>query len=239
VVCERLVDLVGVVDARPARRDSAVPTRSTGGVEVDAVVDAERAAVGGRDRFTSFAKTVIFVPNVINSQQLRAMGTVLTRGPHMSTASELRQGAVLVAITGFGVVGYGLSFLYAAYVGTGFEVGVDSLGGVTRADLAASNPEMLHYVDHLHVGLGGLLIALGATLAMLGWYGIRAGYRWAVTTCLVVALIALSTNFLVHYRPGFGYDWLVHIAPSVLVTLLVLVGVARAYQGVQPATGSP
>ncbi len=61
---------------------------------------------------------------------------------------------------------------------------------------------------------------------MPGWYGIRAGYRWSVTTCLVVALIALTTNFLVHDRPGFGYDWLIHIAPSVLVTLLV--GVARA-----------
>jgi hypothetical protein len=156
----------------------------------------------------------------------------------MSAASELRQGAGLVAVTGFGIIGYGLSFLYAVYAGTGFELGVKSLGGVTRADLAASNPELLHYMDHLHVGLGGLLIALGAALTMLGWYGIRAGYRWAVTACLVVALIALSTNFLVHYRPGFGYDWLVHIAPSVLVTLLVLVGVARAYQGVQPATGT-
>ena len=154
----------------------------------------------------------------------------------MSTDPKLRQGAILIAVTGFGIVGYGLTFLYSAYLGTDFELGVDALGGVTRADLAASNPEMLHYMDHLHVGLGGLLVALGAALVALGWYGIRDGYRWAVGTSLAVALVALATNFLVHYRPGFGYDWITHIAPSLVVTMLVLVGGARAYQGLRPTT---
>jgi hypothetical protein len=156
----------------------------------------------------------------------------------MSTDPRLRQGATLIAVTGFGVVGYGLTFLYSAYLGTAFELGVDSLGGVTRAELAASNPEMLQYMDHLHVGLGGLLVALGIALVALGRYGIRRGYRWAVVTSLVIALTALVTNFLVHYRPGFGYDWAIHIAPSVLVTLLVLVGGVRAYQGL-PSIESP
>lgn len=159
-------------------------------------------------------------------------------GTPTSTEPRLRQGAILIAATGFGIVGYGLTFLYAAYLGAGFELGVDTLGGVTRADLAASNPEMLQYLDHLHVGLGGLLVALGVALVALGWYGIRSGYRWAVVTSLAIALTALVTNFLVHYRPGFGYDWVVHIAPSVLVTLLVLVGGARAYQGL-PSIASP
>ncbi|MEF8825195.1 MAG: hypothetical protein V5A27_02465, partial [Halapricum sp.] len=109
----------------------------------------------------------------------------------MSTDPKLRQGAILIAVTGFGIVGYGLTFLYSAYLGTGFELGVDTLGGVTRADLAASNPEMLHYMDHLHVGLGGLLVALGITLIALGWNGVQRGYRWAVATSLGIALIAL------------------------------------------------
>jgi hypothetical protein len=154
----------------------------------------------------------------------------------MSTDPKLRQGAILIAVTGFGIVGYGLTFLYSAYLGTDFELGVDALGGVTRADLAASNPEMLHYMDHLHVGLGGLLVALGAALVALGWYGIRDGYRWAVGTSLAIALVALATNFLVHYHPGFGYDWITHIAPSLVVTMLVLVGGARAYQGLGSTT---
>jgi hypothetical protein len=151
----------------------------------------------------------------------------------MNTDPRLRQGAILIAVTGFGIVGYGLTFLYSAYLGTEFELGVDTLGGVTRADLAASNPEILRYMDHLHVGLGGLLVALGITLIALGWYGVQRGYRWAVTTSLGIALIALVTNVLVHYHPGFGYDWVIHIAPSLLVTFLVLVGGVRAYQGLQ------
>jgi hypothetical protein len=151
----------------------------------------------------------------------------------MSPDPELRQGAILIAVTGFGIVGYGMTFLYSAYLGTEFELGVDTLGGVTRADLAASNPEILRYMDHLHVGLGGLLVALGITLIALGWYGVQRGYRWAVTTSLGIALIALVTNGLVHYHPGFGYDWVIHIAPSLLVTFLVLVGGVRAYQGLQ------
>jgi len=149
----------------------------------------------------------------------------------MSTDPKLQQGAILIAVTGFGIIGYGLTFLYSAYLGTEFELGVDTLGGVTRAELATTNPEMLHYMDHLHVGLGGLLVALGITLVALGWYGVQGGYRWAVVTSLVIALTALATNFLVHYHPGFGYDWMIHIAPSVLVTLLVLIGGTRAYQG--------
>jgi hypothetical protein len=88
-------------------------------------------------------------------------------------------------------------------------------------------------MDHLHVGLGGLLVALGITLIALGWYGVQRGYRWAVTTSLGVALIALVTNGLVHYQPGFGYDWVSHIAPSLLITVVVLVGGVQAYQGVQ------
>jgi len=155
----------------------------------------------------------------------------------MSIEPKLRQGAILIAVTGVGIVGYGLTFLYTVYFGTEFELGVDTLGGVTRTDLAASNPEMLQYMDHLHVGLGGLLVALGITLIALGWYGVQRGYQWAVATSLGIALIALVTNFLVHYHPGFGYDWVIHIAPSLLVTFLVLVGGVRAYQGLQSIAG--
>jgi len=42
----------------------------------------------------------------------------------------------------------------------------------------------------------------------------------APATSLGIVLIVLVTNFLVHSHPGFGYDWVMHIAPSLLVTLL-------------------
>jgi hypothetical protein len=153
--------------------------------------------------------------------------TVFTPSP------KLRQGARVIAVTGIGLVGYGLTFLYSTYFGTGFELGVATLGGTSRAELAATNPEMLHYMDHLHVGLGGLLVALGIAIVALAWCGIQEGHQWALTTTLVIAVVALATNFVVHFDPGFGYDWLVHIAPSILVTVLVIGGVGWAYQGLR------
>jgi len=154
----------------------------------------------------------------------------------MTANSKLRQGATLIAATGVGLVGYSLTFLYVAYFGTGFELGVDTLGGTTRTELAASNPEVLHYIDHFHVGFGAVLGALGITIGALAWYGIRDGQRWAFHTTLVVATIALVANFVVHYDAGFGYDFMIHIAPSLLITDLVIVGLGRAYQGLEPPT---
>jgi len=134
-------------------------------------------------------------------------------------------------VTGVGLVGYGLTFVYSTYFGTGFELSVTTLGGMSRAELAATNPEMLHYMDHLHIGPGGLLAALGFAIVALAWYGVQEGHQWALTTIFVIAVIALATNFVVYFDPGFGYDWLVHIAPSVLMTALVIGGVGWAYQG--------
>jgi hypothetical protein len=149
----------------------------------------------------------------------------------MADPSKLRQGSSLIAVTGLGLVGYSVTFLYVAYFGPGFELGVETLGGVTRAELAASNPAVLHYIDHFHVGFGAVLGALGISIAALAWYGIRNGYRWAFNTTLGIATIALVANFAIHYDAGFNYDFMIHIAPSLLITVLVVVGLGRAYQG--------
>jgi hypothetical protein len=148
-------------------------------------------------------------------------------------SSQVRQGGLVVAVTGILLIGYGLTFLYVAYFGTEFELGVATLDGVTRAELATTSPELLQYIDHLHIGLGGLLAALGIAIAGLAWYGIRRGQPWTLSATFVIAVIALATNFIVHFQPGFEYDWLIHIAPSVGVTLAVLGGIAWAYQGIQ------
>lgn len=157
----------------------------------------------------------------------------------MSDEAKIRQGVGLITVTGVGLVGYSLTFLYVAYFGREFELGVDTLGGTTRAELAASNPEVLHYIDHFHVGFGAVLGALGITIVALAWYGIREGRRWAFNTTLVVAAIALLANFAIHYDAGFDYDFVVHIAPSLLITVLVVAGLGRAYQGLESSTMRP
>jgi hypothetical protein len=50
-----------------------------------------------------------------------------------------------------------------------FGLDVNTLVGVTRPDLTASNPEMLYSMVHLHLCLRDLLVTLGTTLIVLGW----------------------------------------------------------------------
>ena len=48
--------------------------------------------------------------------------TVITPSP------KLRHGALVIAVTGIGLVGYRLTLLYSTYFGTGFELGVTIAG---------------------------------------------------------------------------------------------------------------
>lgn len=156
----------------------------------------------------------------------------------MAPNPQLRQGVGLLVLTGVGFIIYGLMHLYSAFLGQDFEMGVGLLGGATRADIAASTPNVIQFIDHLHIVLAGVLFGLGVAIVALASYGILNGYRWALSTTFVIAGIPLTTNFLIHFNPGFSYDRIVHITPSVLVTLLLLGGVARAYQGLSIDTGS-
>ena len=49
----------------------------------------------------------------------------------------VRSGALLMALAGVAFIGYGVVFLARTFFGTGFELGVATLNGVTRADLNA------------------------------------------------------------------------------------------------------
>lgn len=140
----------------------------------------------------------------------------------------LRNGALLMAVAGLAFVGYGIAFLYRTFFGTGFELGVATLGGVTRADLAASNPELLHYINHLHVAVSGLLIAAGIGVMALAWYGVQQRLWWAWTTAVAIPVVALAIALPMHYLDLFGHDWVVHLGPIYLATVVFVVGAALA-----------
>ncbi|NEU56784.1 hypothetical protein [Halorussus sp. MSC15.2] len=149
------------------------------------------------------------------------------------TDAGLRNGVRLMSLAGLGFVGYGVVFLYRTFFGTGFELGVDTLGGVTRADLASSNPEMLHYINHLHVAVSGLLVGVGIGVAALAWYGVRSGQSWAWATAVVVPVVSLGFALPMHYFELFGHDWLTHLGPIYVATLLFVVGAVLSYRGVK------
>ncbi len=49
--------------------------------------------------------------------------------------SGLKQGAVLMAIAALGFIGYAVVFFIRNFTATGFELGVETLNGVTRDQL--------------------------------------------------------------------------------------------------------
>ena len=84
---------------------------------------------------------------------------------------------MLIASLAF--IGYAVVFLLRNFSGSGFELGVETLNGVTRANLNAINPAIVHYIGHLHVATAGFIAATGIAVAALSWYGVRRGEWWA------------------------------------------------------------
>jgi hypothetical protein len=159
--------------------------------------------------------------------------TVSQREGAVTANTGLRNGAVLMALAGLGFVGYGVVFLYRTFFGSGFELGVSALGGVTRAELAASNPEMLHYVDHLHVAVSGLLIGAGIGVVALAWYGVRSGQLWAWATAVAIPVVSLTIALPMHYFEFFAHDWVTHLGPIYLAVVVFVVGAILSYRSIR------
>ena len=81
--------------------------------------------------------------------------------------ASLRQGAALMVIASLGFIGYAVVFLIRNFAGHGFELGVDTLNGVTRDNLNALNPAIVHYIGHLHVATAGFIAATSIAIALL------------------------------------------------------------------------
>lgn len=150
----------------------------------------------------------------------------------------LRWGAYLIALSGIGVIGNGFAMLYRAFYSAGFEAGVDSLGGVTRADLAGTNHELLDYITHLHVNVAGLLIALGIGMVALAWFGVRRGQRWAWGTVISLPAVFLLHSLPIHETADFSFDALVHLGPGLVWLPALVVGAILALLGLKSVEGA-
>ncbi|RXK50610.1 hypothetical protein [Halorientalis pallida] len=149
------------------------------------------------------------------------------------TGTKLGTGAGLMTLAGLAFVGYGVVFFFRTFFGSGFELGVDTLGGVTAGELAAANPAIASYIDHLHVAVSGLLIAAGIGVAALAWYGVRSGQVWAWATAIVMPVVALGFALPMHYFDLFAHDWVSHLGPLYLATGVFLVGVVLSGLGLR------
>jgi hypothetical protein len=143
--------------------------------------------------------------------------------------SRLSLGATLVALSGVGLVGYGVMFLVRNF--TGFiELGLtpEHVGG-TPAQIRTFSPDLYEYISHLQVALSGFIIALGVVVIALAWYGIRKGERWALLSAFVGPVIAVAVALPLHFPYGIGT--IGHLGLIYLDALILVVGTALAYVG--------
>ncbi|XVH30585.1 hypothetical protein ACNS7O_09255 [Haloferacaceae archaeon DSL9] len=143
---------------------------------------------------------------------------------------KLRNGSLLMALAGVGFIGYGIVFLVLNFVGGGFELGVAHLDGMTPVDL---NPTVAFYISHLHVATAAFIISTGIAVTALSWYGVRQRLRWAWATAVVAAVVGLALALPMHWVGGFSHDWVTHLGPIYLATIVFVVGVALAYRGMR------
>ncbi|APW99562.1 hypothetical protein CHINAEXTREME_18080 [Halobiforma lacisalsi AJ5] len=147
--------------------------------------------------------------------------------------SRLRNGSLLMTLAGIGFVGYGVVFLVMNFVGSGFELGVSTLGGMTTADL---EPTVAYYISHLHVATAAFIISTGIAVASLSWYGVRQRLTWAWATAIIAAVVGLALALPMHWTgDAFAHDWVTHLGPIYLATIVFVVGVALSYPGVRNA----
>lgn len=144
---------------------------------------------------------------------------------------SLRTGAIVMLIGAVSFIGYAVVFFFRNFIGTGFELGVDTINGVTQADLNALNPAIVPYISHLHIATAGFIAATGIAVAALVWYGVRRGQWWAWITAVVSPVVGLAVALPMHYLNVFTYEHVTHLGPIYVGTLVFVVGALIGLKG--------
>ena len=148
----------------------------------------------------------------------------------------LNQGAVLMLIGSLAFIGYAVVFLLRNFVGSGFELGVSTLNGVTPENLNALNPAIMHYIGHLHVATAGFIAATGIAVAALSWFGVRRGEWWAWIAAVMSPVVGLLIAIPYHYTGTFEFDWITHLGPIYVATVAFVVGALLALRALMRPT---
>jgi hypothetical protein len=150
--------------------------------------------------------------------------------------SQTQRGAVTMVVGALIFLVYAIAFLFRAFSGTGFELGVATINGVTQEQLNQLNPAVVAYITHLHVATAGFIAATAVAALGLSWYGVRAGARWAWITAVISPVVGLAVALPLHYTGAFEHDWVSHLGPIYLGTLIYVVGALMALAGMMGKT---
>jgi len=133
---------------------------------------------------------------------------------------------------------YAVVFFFRAFASSGFEVGVETLNGVTRQQLNELNPAIIYYITHLHVATAGFIAATAIAAGGLAWYGVRTGVWWAWITAVIAPVVGLAVALPLHFMGHFSYDWVSHLGPIYIGTIIFVVGAVVALIGLSQAAPS-
>jgi len=142
-----------------------------------------------------------------------------------------KAGANIVAFAGVGLIGYGIMFLIRNF--TGFiELGLtpDHVGG-SPEQIQAFSQNLYNYISHLQVALSGFIIALGAAVIALAWFGIRRGEQWALWSAFICPVIAVAIALPLHFT--YGIATLGHLGLIYLDAAILLVGTVISYRAMK------
>jgi hypothetical protein len=145
--------------------------------------------------------------------------------------TDLSRGSALMLIASLAFIGYAVAFLLRNFAGSGFELGVATLNGITPDNLNALNPAIMHYIGHLHVAVSGFIAATGIAVAALSWYGVRHGEWWAWIAAVAAPVVGLAVALPYHYTGTFQLDWIQHLGPIYLATIVFVVGALLSLRG--------
>jgi hypothetical protein len=155
------------------------------------------------------------------------MATTAHRPTTVATPGALRLGATLMALAGLAFIGYAVIFFVRNFTGAFLELGIGpGEVGVDRDQINAFNPDLYHYIGHLHIAVSGFIAATGLATAALAWYGVRRGEMWAYATAVAAPVLGLAVALPAHYP--YNLDTLGHLGLIYLATAVFVAGAALA-----------
>ena len=156
----------------------------------------------------------------------------------MSKERSLRNGAGLMVLGALIFLAYAVVFFLRAFASSGFELGVETLNGITPQQLDGLNPAIMYYITHLHVATAGFIAASAIGAGALAWCGVRNGLWWAWITGVIVPIVGLAVALPLHYMGHFTYDWVSHLGAIYVGTIIYVVGAVVALIGLSHAAPS-
>jgi hypothetical protein len=84
---------------------------------------------------------------------------------------------------------------------------------------------------HLHLATAGFIAATAIAVAGLAWYGVRNGFWWAWITSVIAPVLGLAVALPMHWMGHFNYDWVSHLGPIYVGTIIYVAGALVALFG--------